>query len=152
MPAAFPHTYSVSLTARDPEAGAGVLRSGAAPALSVGPPPQFDGSDDWWSPEQLLLGAVASCKMTTFLAIARNKGVEVTDLHCDVVADLDKTAQGIRFTRVEVRMRIGAPTADCAKVGRIVDATRKHCIVSNALNVPVDMSADIRACADEDAA
>ncbi|MFW6052139.1 MAG: OsmC family peroxiredoxin, partial [Myxococcota bacterium] len=67
----FPHTYRVSLTGRDPQQGCGVLASDRAPELVSGPPPQFEGKDTWWSPEQLLLGALATCQMTTFFAIAR---------------------------------------------------------------------------------
>jgi organic hydroperoxide reductase OsmC/OhrA len=148
MTAAFPHSYAVSLTLRQPPDSSGMLRSDEAPSLPVGPPPQFGGRDDWWSPEQLLLGAVTSCKMTTFMAIARNKGVEVQDLHCDTTAELDKTKDGIRFTHITVRMHVTTPRAQCAKVERIVEATRKHCIVSNALNVPVDLQAEVQGCED----
>jgi organic hydroperoxide reductase OsmC/OhrA len=146
MATSFPHTYAISLTARNAQTGAGVLRSGAAPAMDVGPPPQFDGRDDWWSPEQLLLGAVASCKMTTFLAIARNKKVPVQGLRCEASGVLDKTREGLRFTRIEVRLWVATPQARCDAVDRIVEATRKHCIVSNALNVPVHLEAEVEGC------
>ncbi|MFW6197814.1 MAG: OsmC family protein [Myxococcota bacterium] len=145
----FPHTYRVSLSGRDPQKGCGVLDSDQAPQIVSGPPPQFEGTDTWWSPEQLLLGALATCQMTTFFAIARHKKLEVNDFECHTEGLLDKTADGLRFTSLTIRMDIDMAAPDCDKVERVVQATKKHCIVSNTLSVPVQVEATVRCSGDQ---
>ena len=142
--APFPHTYRVRVTGRDPESSMGSLDSDCAPTLPCGPPPQFGGEETWWSPEQLLLGAVGSCHMTTFLALARHKKLAVEELSCGVEATLDKTREGLRFTSIVVELAIEMAEPDCDGVRRLVEKTHEHCIVTNALAVPVEVRATVR--------
>ena len=53
--------------------------------LRTAPPVDFDGPGDAWSPEQLLLGAVASCFAFTLRAVARAS--QVTWRRLDVVVE-----------------------------------------------------------------
>ncbi|MFW6087325.1 MAG: OsmC family protein, partial [Myxococcota bacterium] len=96
-----------------------------------------------------LLGALATCQMTTFFAIARHKKLEVNDFECHTEGLLDKTADGLRFTSLTIRMDIDMAAPDCDKVERVVQATKKHCIVSNTLSVPVQVKATVRCSGDQ---
>src|SRR6478735_7007409 len=61
------HTYRV--TAWWSSERTGLAKSDAAPnAIHFSAPPQFGGMEGRWSPEDLLLSAVASCFTTTFKA------------------------------------------------------------------------------------
>ena len=140
----FPHTYRVHVTGRDPDTSTGSLDSDCAQTVTCGPPPQFGGEDTWWSPEQLLLGAVASCHMTTFLALARRQKLDVEELSCEVEAKLDKTREGLRFTSLVVDLAIEMASHECDGVQRLVEKTHQHCIVTNALSVPVEVRATVR--------
>ena len=59
------------------EQRAGRLRSANLPTLEVAAPPEFEGREGVWTPEHLYVGAVLSCFMTTFLAIAENSKLEI---------------------------------------------------------------------------
>ena len=49
----------------------GLAKSDSAPnAIHFSAPPEFGGLDGRWTPEDLLLAALASCFTTTFRAIA----------------------------------------------------------------------------------
>lgn len=87
--------------------------------------------------------------MTTFFAIARHKKLEVAGFECSVEAELDKTGEGLRFTSMVVHMDIDVDVPDCDKMERVVKSTKKHCIVSNALNVPMEVKARVRCKGDE---
>ena len=52
------------------------------------------GAGDFADPEQLLLSALSSCHMLTFLAICANRGYMIDSYHDDAVAELDKNADG----------------------------------------------------------
>jgi organic hydroperoxide reductase OsmC/OhrA len=66
------HYYEVNLEWN--EARKGTLHSSALnDAITVATPPEFpQGMPGIWSPEHLLVAAVSSCLMTTFLAIAEH--------------------------------------------------------------------------------
>ncbi len=69
MPAPFPHHYEANLEWT--EDARGVLSAPSLPDVAGGTPPQFDGREGFWSPEQLLLSAANLCLMTTFQALAK---------------------------------------------------------------------------------
>src|SRR6266567_9090142 len=63
------HTYRV--VAWWSSAKTGLAKSDSAPnAIHFAAPPQFGGLEGRWSPEDLLLCAIASCYTTTFRALA----------------------------------------------------------------------------------
>jgi organic hydroperoxide reductase OsmC/OhrA len=99
-----------------------------------GPPPEFDGSDAWWSPEHLLLEAVNLCMMNTFCALAAKAGLKFESYRGHVDGTLEKTEQGIAFTSIKVRCEVKAE--DKAKADQLLHSAKKYCIVSNALKIP----------------
>lgn len=145
MPASFPHSYAVSLAWDGDSKNQGGLRAVAPEGILTGPPPQFDGTDEVWSPEDLLLAALASCTMTTFLAIARNKKLEVGSYSTDGEAVLDKTKAGLGFTEIILRVDIEVAAGDEEKAERVLAAAHKYCIVANALKPEVRIESTIRA-------
>ena len=66
------HFYDVNVEWN--EARKGTMSSSVlTDKIEVATPPQFpNGMNNIWSPEHLLVAAVNSCLMTTFLAIAEN--------------------------------------------------------------------------------
>ncbi len=67
-----PHYYDVTVTWQHDRKG--IMQSDTLPnTIEVATPPEFTkGMPGIWSPEHLLVAAVNSCLMTTFLAIAEN--------------------------------------------------------------------------------
>jgi organic hydroperoxide reductase OsmC/OhrA len=65
---AFPHRYAVATSAEP--AGDVVLRSDGLEPLPTAAPAEFGGPGNRWSPETMLVGAVANCFVLTFRAIA----------------------------------------------------------------------------------
>lgn len=56
--------------------------------------PSYGGLGDATDPEELLLAALSSCHMLTFLALASNRGYMLESYSDDAVAMLDKNAEG----------------------------------------------------------
>jgi organic hydroperoxide reductase OsmC/OhrA len=65
----YPHTYSVG--ARGSATGTVPVASHGVPNIETAPPLEFDGLGDAWSPETLLVAAVANCLILTFRGVAR---------------------------------------------------------------------------------
>lgn len=137
MNAPFPHSYEVTLTGEGGSRGA--LKAGPRPPLAGGAPPEFGGDDARWSPEHLLLASASLCLMSTFAAIAEKSKLDYAGYESVAEGTLDKTPEGVRFTRVLIRAVV--KTADAGKAVRLMELAKKHCIVSNSLRLPVELEA-----------
>jgi organic hydroperoxide reductase OsmC/OhrA len=140
MPVPFPHHYQTWLVRT--LASRARLEAPPRPMISGGPPPEFDGDATAWSPEHLLLSSIALCLLTTFEAFAARAQLDVLDWKAHVGGMVEKTATGLQFTKftIEVDMEV----SDVDKARATLDHAKQHCLVSNALRIPVDIDAKIR--------
>ena len=84
----FPHRYQVKGSGR--VLGDVELTAERLPLLRSASPAEFDGPGDRWSPETLLVGAVADCLILTFRAIATASKLSWTSLDCEVIGTLER--------------------------------------------------------------
>jgi organic hydroperoxide reductase OsmC/OhrA len=145
MPSPFPHHYNVTLEAAD---ACAALSASGRPTIFGGAPPEFGGQPEWWSPEHLLLSSVALCLMTTVQALATRARVPILGYSSRAAGTLDKTPAGLAFTAVEVTARVTVPDEHVPRAETLIDTARKHCIISNALKVPVMVKAEVVGTAD----
>ena len=128
----YPHTYSV--TAQGAATGLVPLESPGLPPLSTAPPAEFDGPGDVWSPETLLVAAIAGCYILTFRAIARAAKFDWDDLKCEVEGLLNRVEGVTRFTGYTNRATLTVkPGADHAKGKEIMERAERLCLVNNSL-------------------
>jgi organic hydroperoxide reductase OsmC/OhrA len=138
----YPHVYKVSVAA--PAEGEVKLAGTDLPDMPLMAPPEFDGPPGYWSPETLLAGAVASCFILSFRAIARASKLEWTHLAADVDGVLERVEGVTRFTRLTVRARLTVPPGvDEAKARALMEKAEKVCLVSNSLNAERHLEAEV---------
>lgn len=90
------HRYRVSAWWSSGKSG--IAKSEFAPnAIHFTAPPDFGGLEGRWTPEDLLLGALASCYTTTFRALADYSKLEYSDLSVEVEGRVVKTDSGYAF-------------------------------------------------------
>lgn len=139
----YPHRYTVSARMQGQEPIA--LTSSGLPDLDSAPPAEFDGPGDLWSPETLLVAAVADCFALTFRAIARASRYEWTALRVEADGVLDRSTEGTRFTEIHLRAELDTPAgADAAQGERLLAKAEKSCLVSRSLVAPVHLEATVR--------
>jgi len=134
MASPFPHHYDVQVSSGS--AGA-ILAGGRRPEIVGGPPPEFDGRPEWWSPEHLLLSAAGLCLMTTFQAFAARAGLRLEGYESRVDGVLDKTAAGLAFTSIAITVDLRVAEADRTRAEPLLQSAKRHCIVANSLKTPV---------------
>lgn len=141
--ASFPHQYKVSTTG-GPE-GALPVESKGLPTLEMNAPPEFGGTGDCWSPETMLTGAVATCLILTFRALAQTGKLVWSDLQVDCTGEVDKTREGLRFTTFSINavLTVGGD-ADEGKARQILESAKKYCLVTASLTSETQMTAEIR--------
>lgn len=128
----YPHHYKVS-AAGSSEGDVTLAGDGLADLPSM-PPEEFGGPGGYWSPETLLVAAVADCFILSFRGIARASRLEWTNLECSVDGELDKVERVTRFTGFAVRAKLTVPAdTNPAKAERLLEKAEKVCLVTNSL-------------------
>jgi organic hydroperoxide reductase OsmC/OhrA len=137
-----PHHYVVSARA---ESVGNVMVSGEGlPDLETAGPIQFGGPGDLWSPEDMLVGAVANCLILSFRAIARAAKLEWLELECAVDGELDKVEKLTQFVGFRVRARLTIPDeTDLKKAGVILEKAEKYCLITNSLKAKPQLETEV---------
>jgi organic hydroperoxide reductase OsmC/OhrA len=129
---AYPHHYRAKASAT-PNAGV-ELDSDGLTTLNSAPPAEFGGPGDQWSPETLLVAAVADCFVMTFMAIARASKLEWDSLECKVEGVLDRVNNVTQFTRYDIGASLTiAEGGDEAKAQHILEKSEAVCLITNSL-------------------
>ncbi|HKQ12671.1 MAG TPA: OsmC family protein [Steroidobacteraceae bacterium] len=129
---ALPHVYSVA--AAGAEQGSVKLSAAGVPPLLSAAPAEFDGPGDRWSPEYLLAGAIASCFILSFRAVARAARLSWTHLDCHVDGTLERVEGILQFTRVVVHATLTVPAGSSTLLcERALEKAEKGCLVASSL-------------------
>lgn len=138
-----PHQYTVTATAgRDSNVQ---LASAGVDNIESAPPTEFGGPGDRWSPESLLVAAVADCFVLSFRAIARGMKLDWLDLSCEAEGVLDRVDKVTRFTEIRLRAVLDVPAGtDEQKATRIMQKAEHACLISNSLNAEVRLETTVR--------
>ena len=107
--------------------------------LEVATPPEFaKGMPGIWSPEHLLVAAVNSCLMTTFLAIAENFKFDFIHFEGNANGKLERVDGKYMITEVELSPVLTiAPEADKEKALRILEKSEAACLISNSVKATI---------------
>jgi organic hydroperoxide reductase OsmC/OhrA len=139
---AFPHHYVA--TALGAAHGDVEINSAPLPPLVSASPAEFGGPGDKWSPETLLVAAVADCFVLTFRAVARASHLAWTSLECQATGTLDRIERVTMFTRVDLHVRLTVPypvSADVAR--RALEKAERNCLISSSLKAAMHLDATV---------
>jgi organic hydroperoxide reductase OsmC/OhrA len=108
----------------------------AEQVLACSSMPERGGDGTKADPEEMFVGALASCHMLWFLFLARERRLRVVSYEDDAVGELD----GTRITRVELHPRVtfeeepeGYALAD------LHHAAHERCFLAASVNFPVEV-------------
>ena len=103
--------------------------------IDVATPPEFPkGIRGVWSPEHLLVAAVNSCLMTTFLAVAENSKLEFINFESNASGKLEKVEGKYMITEIIVTPIVSIANADeKERVEKILQKAEDACIISNSI-------------------
>lgn len=142
------HSYTAHITWSGTTAGGyrsysrdhTAVSSPAAQEIRVSADPAFRGNGDLLNPEQLLAMAAGSCQLLSFLALASQKGLNVSSYTDRAVAVLDTGANPVRITAIVLSPVIGVPAGtDQENVYAIAESAHRQCYIGNTLNCPIEL-------------
>jgi len=138
-----PHHYLVAADAK--ATGNVVLSSSGVADLDSAPPAEFGGPGDQWSPESLLVAAVADCFILSFRAIARASRLEWDSLSCKVEGTLERVDRITQFTAFNVTATLDIPQdTDASKAQRLLEKAEHACLITNSLKAESYLEATVR--------
>jgi organic hydroperoxide reductase OsmC/OhrA len=130
-----PHRYT-AIASSETE-GDVRLESPRLPGIQSAPPTEFGGPGDRWSPETLLVAAVADCFTLGFHAIAKANKLAWNSLRCEVEGKLERVERATWFTGFEVRATLRVPAGtDEARARSLLEKAERTCFISNSLKGP----------------
>ena len=138
----FPHHYQI--TATGTVEGPVQVAGHSLPPIATAPPAEFGGPGDAWSPEALLVAAVANCYILSFRAVASASEFEWLALSCGTSGILDRQDRVTRFTEIINRVRLKVATGSSEETARhLLQKAEDICLVSNSLNADVRLDVEI---------
>lgn len=115
----------------------GFAKSSSAPnAIHFTSPPALGGLEGRWTPEDLLLSAIASCFTITFRALADHSKLAFTDLQVEVEGSVNRVDSGYNFGQVLIQTNLTIPQEqERARASKLLHKAKELCLVSRALSV-----------------
>lgn len=132
------HFYDTTIEWQDSRRGllsSSVLESN----IEVVTPPEFAGGiPSKWSPEHLLVAAVNSCLMTTFLAIAENSKLEFISFKSYANGKLEKVDGKFMISEIILSPTLVLPEgANMERAERILQKAEAACLISNSVKATI---------------
>jgi len=137
-----PHHYHIQASCASSENI--TVEAEGKPSLITGPPKEFGGTGDEWSPEDLLVAAVADCFILSFKAISKATRFDWVSISCDTEGTLDKLDRSIQFTGFQlfVKLVIHAE-ADRKKAEKLLHKAESICLITNSLKAESELTTEV---------
>ena len=138
------HEYPVTVDWTGGRTGSGtVVGDASRVSNAIAVPPEFQGSGNGTSPEELLACAVAACYSITLGIIVENQKLPVTGMHVKAVGEVEQNGPSFTYKKITIRPKITV-SADATddQLKRIQDMSHKadgYCIITNAVRGKVEI-------------
>lgn len=108
--------------------------------IEVTTPPEFTGGiAGIWTPQHLLIGAISSCFMTTFLAIAEKMRLKFSHFNCDTVLLIENSEGKLSVTQITIHPIVTINNDKLSSKGlKILDITAKTFIINTMLKTKIN--------------
>jgi organic hydroperoxide reductase OsmC/OhrA len=120
------------------------------PELEIAPPPEFwpEADPRVWSPEDAFGAAAASCLAVTILGRAEREQLPLLGLLVEARGFVGRRPDGrFGFVRLEQRVEIATEPGDEQRARELVEAAEQGCLVTVSLDLPVEMTVDVKVAA-----
>ncbi|HEY1272078.1 MAG TPA: OsmC family protein [Terriglobales bacterium] len=139
-------SYSYSAHAHWTMHKRGILEVPEIPrTINFAAPPEFGGEPGLWTPEHLLLGAVTTCYVSTFRAIAELSKLLFTHLEVFAEGVIEKQEGGFRFTRIVLRPVLTIEKDENREWAlKILEKAERVCLVSRSLSCAISLEPKVQ--------
>jgi organic hydroperoxide reductase OsmC/OhrA len=116
----------------------------ARASVKLSSDPTFRGDPALLNPEQLLVMAVSSCQMLTFLALSAKRRLNVVEYEDRAEGFMPDADKPVRITRILLKPRIVIDGAgDPGTVESLVKLAHSHCFIANSVKSDIRIEPEI---------
>jgi organic hydroperoxide reductase OsmC/OhrA len=117
-----------------------VIAAAGKPAIDGSSDPKFRGDASRYNPEELLVAALSSCHMLSYLHLCAVNQVVVVAYEDDATGFMEETAEGGgRLTKTILKPKVTiTPEGDAAKAKELHHEAHRLCFIANSVNFPVE--------------
>jgi len=109
-------------------------------ALDFTVPPEFGGEPGLWTPEHLLLAAVASCYVATFRGTAEASKMAFRGIDVTVEGVIEKQEGSLRFTKIVLRPEAAIDRQEDYELARrLLDKAERGCLIARSLSSEIQL-------------
>lgn len=140
-----PHHYTVIASGGGKADSHIAVTASNLPDLTTNAPTEFGGPGNQWSPESLLMAAVADCFVLTFRAVAQASKLQWDQIQCQATGTLDRIDRKPQFTEIQLHVTVilqGDNSTE--RVQRVLEKAEGGCLITNSLSATVSMTSDIQ--------
>ena len=114
------------------------VRIAGKPTLAASTAIAYGGDDSKHNPEDLLLSALSTCHLLSYLALAARVGLVVTAYEDDASCVVDMKEGRVHVTEAVLRPTVTlAAGSDTEKATRLHSQAHQICFIANSVNFPV---------------
>jgi len=116
----------------------GMIHAADKPTIEVSRPPQFNGQEGVWSPEDLFLATVNICLMQTFMEYALRTDLGLISYESAAEGVLERSEGRYRFTEFHLQPVILVKSEeDVGRAAKILNSAESACLISNSIRATV---------------
>lgn len=120
------------------------------PPLCGSADPAFHGDPTLYNPEDLLMVALSSCHMLSYLAVCAHAGIVVASYEDSAVGTLARRDGRVKFIDVLLRPKVVLRDgSDIARARALHEKAHDICVIVNSVNFPVRHEAEVTFAADD---
>ncbi|HEV2165455.1 MAG TPA: OsmC family protein [Thermoplasmata archaeon] len=120
------------------------IQAASKPVLLGSSDPAFRGDPSRYNPEELLVAALSSCHMLSYLHLCTVHGIRVVGYEDHAEGVMEPRADGtLAFSRVTLHPHVKIASGDRAKAEALHEDAHKACFIASSVNFPVTHQATI---------
>jgi len=121
-----------------------VISSGSKPEIPGSSDPAFRGNPERYNPEDLLVAALSSCHMLSYLHLCAVNGIVVTAYRDEASGTMQEKPNGSgEFTRVVLHPQVTISAGDRQKAADLHHQAHELCFIANSVKFPVTVEPTI---------
>jgi len=126
--------------------GEGIVGSEDRTSIKLSAPVEFGGMPGLWTPEDLLVASVNACLMTTFLFYTKKRGFNFESYESSVEGTIELVDMQYKFTEIKIMPKVIVKSREDIKaVKKLLEISKKSCLISNSLKSEVILESEIEA-------
>ncbi|MBI2847472.1 MAG: OsmC family protein [Chloroflexi bacterium] len=124
----------------------GRLSAQGKPSIQVATPPEFQGHEGIWCPEDLFVASLESCIMTTFIYQASRSNIPFVSYESSAEGAVELVEGRFAFSQMTVKPKVVLVNqGDIERAKELFHQVERSCFVSNSIKPKVSLEPQIEA-------